>query len=241
MRAELIVAVGVALEVVLVFGHGLPEGTGLADLGYDLAGPVARGVNVADRLLGHLALLLTRIEDLRAVARAHETFAKVSPVELEEQLQQVPIGDPVWIEGHLDRLGVPAIVVLGWVVVLAAGPSHAGGDDSVAVAQQLLHDPETASREDRGLGVVAHRFALPPNCAEDDCRRPAGLAEPPHHHAQRQAARLGHPARPVQSAAASQMGGVTPRGAMFRSEDRKLGRAPISSSAPSRPPRPPPI
>jgi len=28
---------------------------------------------------------------------------------------------------------------------------------------------------------------------------------------------------------------------MFRSEDRKLGRAPISSSAPSRPARPPPI
>ena len=39
LRTELILAVGVVLEVVLVFGLGLPEGAGLADLGHDLAGP----------------------------------------------------------------------------------------------------------------------------------------------------------------------------------------------------------
>jgi hypothetical protein len=39
LRTELILAIGVVLEVVLVFGLGLPEGAGLADLGHDLAGP----------------------------------------------------------------------------------------------------------------------------------------------------------------------------------------------------------
>src|SRR5215831_8309643 len=41
IRAELIVAMGVALEVVLIFGLGLPEGTCLADLGRDLGTPEA--------------------------------------------------------------------------------------------------------------------------------------------------------------------------------------------------------
>ena len=38
-RAEPILAVGVVLEVILVFIRGLPEGPGLADLGHDLARP----------------------------------------------------------------------------------------------------------------------------------------------------------------------------------------------------------
>src|SRR3954449_6508472 len=62
-----VVAVGVALEVVLVFGLGLPERAGLADRGHDLAGPQAGGVDVGDCLLGDAALLVARDEDLRAV------------------------------------------------------------------------------------------------------------------------------------------------------------------------------
>src|SRR4051812_10247101 len=64
------VPVGVPLEVVLVLGLGLPEGDGLADLGDDLAGPQAAGVDVGDRVLGDLALLGARVEDLGAVAGA---------------------------------------------------------------------------------------------------------------------------------------------------------------------------
>jgi hypothetical protein len=41
LRTELILAVGVVLEIVLVFGPGRPEGAGLAHLGHDLAGPEA--------------------------------------------------------------------------------------------------------------------------------------------------------------------------------------------------------
>src|ERR1700749_3872429 len=41
LRTELILPVGVVLEVVLVFGPGFPEGAGLADLGHDLAVPQA--------------------------------------------------------------------------------------------------------------------------------------------------------------------------------------------------------
>src|ERR671918_286951 len=50
-------------------------------------------------------------------------------------------------------------MLLGRVVAVAAAPSHAGGDDPGGLAQQLLHDPGAASREYRGLGVVAHHRA----------------------------------------------------------------------------------
>jgi hypothetical protein len=89
IRAELIVAVGVALEVVLVLGLGLPEGADLANLGHDLGAPEVRGVG--DRVLGDLALLVADIEDLGAIIGTDNSFAKVGPVGLEEELQDVPV------------------------------------------------------------------------------------------------------------------------------------------------------
>src|SRR6266567_2025892 len=64
------VAVRIALEVVLVLGLGLPERDGLADLGHHLPRPQARGLDVGDRVLGDLALLVAGGEDLRAIAGA---------------------------------------------------------------------------------------------------------------------------------------------------------------------------
>ena len=53
-----------------MLGLGFPEIAGGLDLGHDLAGPQARGLDVGDRVLGDLTLLLARVEDLRAVAGA---------------------------------------------------------------------------------------------------------------------------------------------------------------------------
>ena len=55
---------------------------------------------------------------------------------------RVPVGGPLGIEDDLDRLGVTRMVAGGRVVVLPAGVADAGGDDSVAVAQQFLRGPE---------------------------------------------------------------------------------------------------
>jgi len=120
-----------------------------------LAAPQARGVG--DRVLGGPALLAAGREDLGAVAGADKAFAKVGPVDLEEELQDVPVGGLPGIEDDLDRLGVTRMVAGGRVVVLPAGVAGAGGDDSCAVAQQFRRGPETAPGEDRGLGVLAHR------------------------------------------------------------------------------------
>jgi hypothetical protein len=65
-------------------------------------------------------------------------------VDLEEELEDGPVGGPRGIEGDFDRLGMTRMVVGGWVVILSAGVADAGGDDSVAVPQQFLRGPETA-------------------------------------------------------------------------------------------------
>src|SRR3954451_21993064 len=162
-REVAVVAARVALEVVLVLGLGLPERDGLADLGHDLAGPQARGLDVGDRVLGDLALLVARVEDLGPVGRADVVALAVTGrrvVDLEEELEDVPVGDPLRVEDDLDRLGVTGVVPVGRVVVLAARVADPGGDDAVAPAQQLLDAPEAASREDRRLSGLAHRLSF---------------------------------------------------------------------------------
>src|SRR5215470_4298711 len=145
-----------ALEVVLYLGGFLPETAGRADAGHHLAGPMAGCVDVADGLPGDHTLLLARVEDLRAVAGPDDVLAEIGSVDHEEILEQLPIGEAVRIEGDLDRLGMTDVVLLGRILVLPAHPADARGHDPVAVAKQLLHDPEAAPREDRALGVFAH-------------------------------------------------------------------------------------
>ena len=105
------VAVGVVLQVVLVLGLGLPERPGRRHLGDDLARPQPGGVHVRDRVLGDALLLVAGVEDRRAVAGPDVVALPVAGarvVDLEEELQQVPVGDLLRVEDDLDGLGVAA-------------------------------------------------------------------------------------------------------------------------------------
>src|ERR687896_1409225 len=177
-REVAVVAVRVALEIVLVLGLGLPEGDDLADLGPHLAGPQARGVDVGDRVLGDPALLVARIEDLRAIVRAEIVALAVlgrGVVDLKEELEDVAVGDALGVEDDLDGLGVTGMVAVGGVLFVPAGVSDAGREDPVAAAQQLLDAPEAAAGKDRGLGVVTHCPLLAPKvCVSRAGRRRTG-------------------------------------------------------------------
>jgi hypothetical protein len=83
-------------------------------------------------------------------------------VHLEEKLEDVLVGGPLGVEDDLDRLGVTRVVIGGRVVVLPAGVADAGGDDSVAVAQQFLRGPETAPAR-IAVSVFSLIAVLPPN------------------------------------------------------------------------------
>ena len=79
-------------------------------------------------------------------------------MDLEEELEDVPVGGLLGIKDDLDCLGVTRMVVSGRVVVLPAGVADASGYDPGAMAQQLLRGPETAPGKDRRLGVPVHRY-----------------------------------------------------------------------------------
>jgi hypothetical protein len=105
-------------------------------------------------------------EDFGAVVGTDHAFAKVGPVNLKEELEDVPIGGPRRIEDDLDRLGVTGMVLSVRVVVLSACVTDAGGDDPVAVAQQFLRGPETAPAR-TAVSVLSLIAVPPPVCVED--------------------------------------------------------------------------
>src|SRR6185312_8882796 len=89
------VAIGDALQVILMLGFGFPEVPGGRDLGNSLAGPQAGSVHV-----------LAGVEDRRAVAGADVVALPIHRgrvVDLEKELQQCAITDARRIERDLDR------------------------------------------------------------------------------------------------------------------------------------------
>ena len=85
-------------------------------------------------------------------------------VDLEEELEQVAIRQPLRIEDDLDRLGMRAVIAVRRVRHVAAAVADARRDDAGQLADQVLHAPEAAARENR-------RFSL------SHMRPPLGLAE----------------------------------------------------------------
>src|SRR4051812_19398852 len=106
------VAVGIVLEVILMLRFGFPEVTGRRDLRHDLPRPAPGGVDVGDRLLGDLPLLVVDIEDRGPVARADVVPLAVHRrrvVDPEEELEQRAIRRSLGIERDLDGLGMRAV------------------------------------------------------------------------------------------------------------------------------------
>src|SRR4029453_8612846 len=156
-RADVVarVPVRVTLQVVLVLGLGLPERSGRRHLGDHLARPQAGGFDVGDRVLGGLLLRVGEVEDGRPVARSDVVALPVQRgrvVDLEEELEQVPVGDLARVEDDLDRFGVAAVVPVGRVGHVTPGVADPGRDHAGELADEILHPPNTAAGEDGPLG-----------------------------------------------------------------------------------------
>ena len=88
------VAVGIALQVILVLRLRLPEVPHRLDLGHGLARPQARSVYVCDGILGYPFLLIVDEVDRRPIGAADVVALSISRggiVNLEEVLQDPPI------------------------------------------------------------------------------------------------------------------------------------------------------
>ena len=107
------VAVRVLQQIVLVLGLGLPERTCGGHLRDDLARPQAGGVDIGYGVQRGLPLLVIGVVDGGAVARPYIVALTVPGgrvVDLEEELEQVPVGGLLRIEGDFDGLGMVSVV-----------------------------------------------------------------------------------------------------------------------------------
>src|SRR5688572_24573069 len=124
------VAVRISLEVILMLGFGLPELACGNDLGHNFVGPQARSIDISDRVFGNPPLLVAGVEDRGSIAGPDVValaIARVWVVNLEKELEDLPIADAGWIEGDLDCFGVSFMIAIGPVRDGAARVTDAGG------------------------------------------------------------------------------------------------------------------
>src|SRR4029453_4657426 len=159
------VPVRIPLEVVLMLRLCLPERACRCHLGHDRSWPKTRRLDIGDGVLGDPALLLVRVEDRRAIARPDVVSLAVQRrrvVDLEEELEQLPVGDPLRVEDDLDRFGVRPVIAVGRVRNIAAAVANASGKNPGPLPEKILHPPEASTGENRRLSCLAH-FAPPPS------------------------------------------------------------------------------
>src|SRR6516162_5704684 len=109
-----------------------------------------RSFDVCDRVLGDLPLLIRRIEDCRAVARAQIVALTIESgriMNLEEELQERPVAGLCGIKNDLDRFGMAFVIAIRRILHLSTRVTDARGDHAWLLANQILHAPEAAPGE----------------------------------------------------------------------------------------------
>jgi hypothetical protein len=71
---------------------------------------------------------------------------------LEEELKDLPIADPVGIKDNLDRLRMVSMIAVGGIRHVAARIADARRNHARVASEQVLHSPKAAPGKDRTLG-----------------------------------------------------------------------------------------
>jgi hypothetical protein len=77
-------------------------------------------------------------------------------VDLEEELQDVAVGDLGGVEDDLDPFGMSAVVAVGGIGHITPRVADARADHAGHAPDQVLHPPEAAACENRRLMRVRH-------------------------------------------------------------------------------------
>ena len=110
------VAIRDSLKVVLVLGLRLRERASRCELSDHTSRPQARSLDIGDRLFGDALLLVARIENGRSVAESKVvalTIARRRIVNLEEEVDQRAVADPVRIKNDLDPFRMGSATTIG--------------------------------------------------------------------------------------------------------------------------------
>src|SRR5580704_12214368 len=136
------IAVRNAFEIILMFRLSFPEFSRGPNFGHYLSGPKSRSINVRDRFLRNPFLCFGCVENGGAVARSGVISLAVLRcriVNLEEEFQQLPITQLLWIENDFDRFGMTLVVAIRCIRNVASGVTDSRGNHARTAAQQILH------------------------------------------------------------------------------------------------------
>src|SRR5712671_2414499 len=155
------VAAGIPQKVVLVLRFCLPEVACRNDFRDRFARPQAGSIDVGERVFGNPFLLFAGIEDRRSIAAPDIValaIARARVVDLEEELEELPIADARRIKNDLDRFGVVAMVAIGGVRDAAARVAGARRQDAVVTAKEVLHAPKATAGQNGTFFVHGGTF-----------------------------------------------------------------------------------
>src|SRR5450432_2978139 len=131
------ISIGITLEVVLMFGLGLPKVAGWGDFGGHAPRPQAGRLDIGNGVARDALLLRRRIENRRAVTHSDIVALAVERggiVDLGEEFQRVPEARDLGIEHDLDRLGVGAVIAIGGIADIPATIPDPRGYDAPELA-----------------------------------------------------------------------------------------------------------
>ena len=131
-----------------MLGFGLPEVACWNHFSHSLARPQARSIYIGDRVFGDPPLLVAGVEDRRPIAAPNIVtlaIARAGVVNLEEELEDLPIADARGIEDDLDCFGVPRVIAIRSVRVAAARVADPRRQNAVVTANKVLHAPEATA------------------------------------------------------------------------------------------------
>ena len=109
------VAIRIALQVVLMFRLGFPEGTGLRNFRHDLSGPQSRGFQVGYDLPRGPLLFLACVENRRTIAGSTIVTLTVQSrriVDLEKEFQQLAVTQLLRIKNNLDSFRMCPVIAV---------------------------------------------------------------------------------------------------------------------------------
>src|SRR6202048_1482897 len=111
------VSVRIFLQIILMFGLGLPERSGRRHFSDHLARPKAGSIDIGDGVFRDPLLLVIGVEDGRPVARSPVvtlTVQRARIVDLEKEFQQLSLADGLRIKGNFNGFRMSAVIAIVW-------------------------------------------------------------------------------------------------------------------------------
>lgn len=142
------------VEIALVIFFCAIKGRCRGKLCYHWACESVFFIELCDTFFGRRFLLVIVIKDGGAILAAHIRALTVKRgwiVEVEKDVQQVFIGDPVGVKGQMDGFGmtggIAANFAVGGVVRMPAGVAYFGINNTVLFAKACFYTPEATGGE----------------------------------------------------------------------------------------------